>query len=142
MQIVQGEYYKTRDGRKVGPMELGQKNEPSLHWRAFDVTIDGYANAWFEDGRVYKTVEDSKDLISPWSEAPTSPVREVTKREIVDGTYSRVFVYKVWDMPKKVAVAFVKAGEEGHVDTPAFVLDATELRAAAAVLLELAGALE
>lgn len=103
-------------------------------------TEEGNWTVEWDDTPFMKINWDDADLV-PVTIA--GPVRERVVKEITSGTYGRVFCYNpVGGKGDVVAVAFVKQREEGHVDTPCFYMNATELRAAAATLLELAGALE
>lgn len=63
------------------------------------------------------------------------PVRTVTRREVVEGRYACVDVGRVTDVPDDSPTRKVSVALYGY-------RSATELKAAAAVLLELAGALE
>lgn len=117
MRIEEGKHYRTRDGRKVGPMALfgplwGTGDEP---------------RGWYEDGRRSVIVEDPRDLISEWTDE--GPVRTVTRQEITPGTYDGVVVMANLD-PYSVNVAIIPT----H-------MNADELERAAAVLTALAGAL-
>lgn len=93
MQIEAGKYYKTRDGRKAGPMK---PNDGSLYRTEFafytDESPDGRGAAWRADGSYdphTASEKDDCDIVAPWED---SPVREVTRREIVPGTYGIVEV--------------------------------------------------
>jgi len=61
MQIEAGKYYRTRDGRKVGPMVL---NDPNTLF-CFD---DGSNTGWKSDGGCGFSIERDQDLIAEWSE--------------------------------------------------------------------------
>ena len=126
MKIEEGKYYRTRDGRKVGPMV------------SFGVG-SGYlkGNVANDEERVFRTADGGHDfqislldLVSEWTDEPTGPVRERLVKEIVPGFYGIVCVgFRGGDKDKpEVSVAFA-----GH--------SADELRAAAATLLEIADAL-
>ena len=69
MQIEVGKYYRTRDGRKVGPM---YRNSYSTEWPMSHVNgIETYT----EDG-IYKTdlSESAHDLIAEWTnDEPAKP---------------------------------------------------------------------
>lgn len=70
MQIVEGRFYKTRDGRKVGPMRRGE-NDADAYWvaPAGQLGLD-YGSAWYRPGNFYATSECQNDLISEWEEGP------------------------------------------------------------------------
>lgn len=69
LRIVEGRHYKTRDGRKVGPMER------------FDDDADCFASKdamkgglWHSDGSAwFKNVSDSPTLIAEWVDEPAVP---------------------------------------------------------------------
>ena len=99
MKLEVGAYYKTRDGRKVGPMAIEESQDStSFHWNVQGAGVgrwdesgdDGYASIF--------TVADG-DLISEWTAAPTGPVRTVTRttREIVPGVYDGLDVGQAVD---------------------------------------------
>lgn len=135
VEIREGRTYVARNGDKVGPLRPTTTADgycPEWKW-----TVDG-DRAWKTDGS-YSDVRPvcDLDLIAEWTEGP---VRTVTCLEVVEGTYAEVSVGHVIDVPdcenpdappaRKVAVALY-----GYRSS-------TELKAAAAVLLELAGALD
>lgn len=99
-------------------------------------TMDG-EQTWGGDDIPYRFTEDE---LEP---GIGSPIRLVTRKEIVSGTYGQVSVFKPWvDGKASVAVTLVKAGEQSHVDTPHYIMEAKALRAAATTFTELADALE
>lgn len=62
MQLEVGKYYRTRDGRKVGPMyETGIK-EDNMAWS------DGIGPGWTRSGTVYNYGEDGRDIIAEWQD--------------------------------------------------------------------------
>ena len=73
-KLEAGKYYKTRDGRKVGPLTKSHLG--------FTDGIHNYTEYGMAAGPLL-------DIISEWSE---SPIREVTRRELVAGVYGRVYV--------------------------------------------------
>ena len=121
--IREGGYYKTRDGRKVGPM-MATEGIDIDKWPWFSNTY-GYHAVGPQGESCILSHDD--DLIAEWTDGP---VRTVTRTvtEIVPGNYGIVMVYMVG---KSVRTEFNRS-DAG----PA------ELKAAAAVLLELAGALD
>ena len=73
MQIEVGKYYKTRCGRKVGPMKQEAVN-------VLSGLFENKERLWvFENGRGHGVSETMNDLVAEWY--------EVTKREIVPGDY-------------------------------------------------------
>jgi len=134
MIVEVGEFYKTRDGRKVGPMKIwGSATDADTGDVLFDTMAEGFTSyCWRKSGENGDSqVEgfDYLDLVALWQE-PTSqgPVRTKTVKEVVPGNYGIVFVRKL--------SRGAEIGIQGHFHT------ATELRAAAATLLEIAEALE
>jgi hypothetical protein len=133
----EGAYGRTRDGRRVGPLYDNRKSDDHRNyaWKCLGVEYihrsdgkDGpYNAAWCVDGRFYETTTHPLDLVAEWID---SPVRIVTRREIVPGTYGTVAVGDVTTNGNAVAISV----GSGHY-TP------DELDAAARVLTQLAGAL-
>lgn len=81
MQLEAGLLYRTRDGRKVGPMEgFGGSG-------CFRDTV-GTGKYWGADG----TGHHVPDIVAIWNDGP---VRDVTRREIVAGVYGRIGVRDV-----------------------------------------------
>ena len=114
LKLEVGKYYRDAEGRKVGPLRL----RPSGN---FDVE-DGSASLWTPDGHAMYGVS----LIALWQDAPTGPVRTVTRttREIVPGVYGATLV-----------------DEDGFVVVMP-TKDVAEIRAAIDTLTEIADALE
>jgi len=137
MIVEQGKYYKTRDGRKVGPMVKG-----ILSVWPFEAKEDGNdrafgtRTAWRLDGTFDPHSSRSAhalDLVALWQE-PTSqgPVRTKTVKEVVPGMYSGIVVDGGGDDSGGfVRLSFIRSA-----------MHSSELRAAALVLTQLAEALE
>lgn len=91
MKIEAGKYYKTRDGRKVGPMRELNRHETDYPWtdKDGDMPDQRYNDKGYEIG----TGSDC-DLISEWKDETPSPIRTVTRREIVAGNYGIVAITK------------------------------------------------
>lgn len=136
MKIEAGRYYKTRDGRTVGPITRGPITDAARYWQS-DGDLNGFQSAWFEDGSFWPEGHPNKcdeisrlDLISPASDTTPSPVRTVTttRQEIVPGVYGQIRVY---DEPC----------EKGHVclgsNKVAYHWTADELTAAIQTLTEI-----
>lgn len=118
MKLEVGKFYKTRDGRKVGPVVFA---DAGLEEYPFAVPQE-YVT-YRKDGTHYSDRRESRaDLISEWTS--DGPVRTVTRKEIVPGVYGNVYV------------------EDTMVVTCDSMRTPTELRAAAATLIEIADALE
>ena len=81
IKLEDGKYYKTRDGRKVGPMEKFDRYFKCPQENEF----------YYSDGVMYRAAPTDDDIISEWAEE-NSPVREVTRRELVAGKYGIVYV--------------------------------------------------
>lgn len=141
MKIEEGKFYRTRGGDKVGPMHAtGAARSYYLWGRVNDVD-----KVYQEDGThgsAYIDNERAFDLISEWTE-PTGPVRTVTRKEIVPGFYGRLMVTKLdgtQQAPDEVGVCLLN--RSGNSSSKAFYLNAAELRETAAVLTEIADALD
>ena len=112
MKLEVGKYYKTRDGRKVGPMAIEESQDStSFHWNVQGAGVgrwdesgdDGYASTF--------TVADG-DLIAPWTAAPTGPVRTVTRKEIVPGVYGGLEVGQAVNGLVFLAMPIANFGQE------------------------------
>ena len=69
LQIEAGKYYRTRDGRKVGPMFVGRDGEYSgFPWTDRDSNEFGRWSQEGEDGETYMMGEADGDLIAEWQE--------------------------------------------------------------------------
>ena len=66
MKIENGKFYRTRDGQKMGPMNVPPKDK---HWSDL-VIADCHAMGWCEGGAYYKGEIGDLDLIAEWSDAP------------------------------------------------------------------------
>lgn len=92
MKIEAGEYYKTRDGRKVGLM-VSEHNE-RYAWSG-KVSGDGsepnriFQRDGLHGGTKYIQNNPNLDLIAEWQDGP---VRTRTVTEIVPGVYGHVHV--------------------------------------------------
>ena len=80
LEIEVGKFYRTRDGRKVGPMERNEKYSISgAHaFKAPDLPDSPYVAEFYADGRLFATGKDRGDLIAEWDEARgvLSPARK------------------------------------------------------------------
>ena len=80
LNLEVGKKYTDRTGNVRGPMRLIK--DPA--WHKF---TDGKLS-WGEHGEALSTgTEFDNDLIALWQDAPTGPVRTVTRKEIVPGVY-------------------------------------------------------
>ena len=119
----EGAYGRTRDGRRVGPIERVFPNcgyHDDWKWR-----VEG-GSFWDAHGKTWDKGDapSPSDLVAEWTEGP---IRTVTRREIMPGTYGLVTV--------DPSGAYVRLGLVREIFT------ADELDAAAAVLTQLAEAL-
>lgn len=121
VELEVGKYYKTRDGRKVGPMRIGQDGYTGhFYW-----DTDDWGPVSFNPDGVRTYAGYCESIISEWTD---SPVSTVTRKEIVPGAYENVIVQH--EQNGKLAVWVVRC------------YDAASIRAAAATLIEIADALE
>lgn len=121
MQIEAGKYYRTRDGRKVGPIRPW---EGVLHeWAVGDGSnLEGF---------------DSGDLIAEWTDGPVR-TETVTKRRIVPGVYGRL---KVTEGATRSRVGVGIVGPSLDDGVTVWSLNAEELDSIAMVASQLAEAL-
>jgi hypothetical protein len=121
MRIEEGKYYRTRDGRKVGPLRATDNG----HW---PMECDG--TWWRADGESCEgsmaRMYPENDIVAEWTDE--GPVRTVTRQEIIPGTYDGVCVRPL-------------PGRKVDVSLEGCVYNADQLERAAAVLTALAGAL-
>lgn len=142
MKIEAGKYYRTRDGKKVGPIN---RRDDRPKWGGFikgdaDGAVDGY-RYWADDGAHYYNISEY-DIISEWHDEPTSPVRTVTRKEIVPGTYGRVSVLGPAPGGGAIELALVEPHGTLAPKSGATSLNPAELRAAIAIFTQLADALD
>lgn len=65
LTIQSGKFYRTRDGRKVGPMRRWS-DEAKHRWEADD---DDLPYIWADDGtEIDSDIDDSADLVAEWTE--------------------------------------------------------------------------
>lgn len=129
MIVQEGKYYKTRDGRKVGPAYSADRKYGGQD--AFEV--DGpHASVHLADGTYAGPNCPDLDLIAEWTDGPVRTVtRTVEEKQVVDGQYGVLHI-KQFDN-----TCFLLS-----FDGETWVrMDKSGSGAAAAVLLELAGAL-
>lgn len=89
MKIEAGKYYKTRDGRKVGPIK---DYEDKIYYKASfsDGKWTYLDNGFWSGGDGDK---DGRYLITEWQDEAPSPIRTVTRREIVAGNYGLIQIF-------------------------------------------------
>lgn len=153
MKIEAGRFYKTRDGRKVGPMS--RPTVISDHpWRGEVKYADGHTNTlWYRgESGSFGSRDDANDIVAEWprdsleqveaemdaeiAAEKRGPVRTVTRKEIVQGYYGPVEVSAV--IGDRVGIRISHLHGPGGPEVP---MNAAELRAAAATLTEIADAL-
>ena len=130
MKIEEGMFYRTRDGRKVGPIER-RSGYNDYVWRVDGLTLTpDFQTTWLADGRFHTAGHFPEfDLVAEWTDESTGPVRTVTRKEIVFGVFGKVMVN---EGPTKGTFNSVSMAPTKDPD---------ELRAAAATLNEIADAL-
>lgn len=129
--IQEGRYYIDGHGEKRGPMKVE---------RAWFIDDRGWS--FYADGRRMTKSDEPvhpDHLVSEWVEPDAEgPVRTVTRREIVPGTYGHVYVKGEMKNHPMGRVCLV--GISSTTDT--LGMTAHELRSAAMVLSQLAEALD
>jgi len=85
LTIQAGRYYKTRDGRKVGPMRV-EHGGGVWKWNVSDPRyIDGMRSAWRADGGFkYSGNSHPADLIAEWVDEPSVAVNDEPKFKVGD----------------------------------------------------------
>lgn len=104
LKIEVGKFYKTRDGRKVGPIEKGEQHDSGGPW-FFKFGVNHYEKdgSSCRNGLGFNTFEED-DLISEWQDETPSPIHTVTRREIVAGKYGVVYISsanEIWIAARK-----------------------------------------
>ena len=66
MKLEEGKYYKTRDGRKVGPMESWPSYQDKHLFMSGGLL-------WMADGTGYKGEHPEQDIVSLWKDEATEP---------------------------------------------------------------------
>ena len=68
LKIEAGRYYRTREGRKVGPMDHYSCSVGNMHpWH-----VDGCGMLWKYDGTGYEGKYPDNDLIAEWTDEPAA----------------------------------------------------------------------
>lgn len=73
LKIEAGKYYRTREGRKVGPME-----SEGFYWGASEVK-----DSYYNDGRQWRSYESPLDLIAEWVDEPVKADEPAEACEII-----------------------------------------------------------
>lgn len=138
MRIEEGRFYKTRDGRKAGPLESHHAGD-EVFFGGGVVSDQRAGRAWRPDG-AHDFGDHNLDLIAEWIDGPVR-TETVTRKVIVPGRYGRLKVFRPGDGPHaQVQVAFVGTYSTEPMNGEA--MGPVDLRAAAATFIELADALE
>ncbi|WP_374833975.1 hypothetical protein [Paenochrobactrum pullorum] len=105
LTIEAGKYYRTRDGRKVGPME-----NVGLYWDAPDVD-----DSCYENGRQWQCEDTVHDLIAEWVDEPTEVVQDTNDNTppVAEWRDAETRRFKVGDKVRAlVDYCWVKEGTE------------------------------
>ncbi len=70
LQVEAGKFYKTRDGRKVGPIVRGTSGD--RFWKSDDLGLPGYGAFWCKSGAFYPGSEFKFDLVAEWVDEPNA----------------------------------------------------------------------
>ena len=87
LTIREGGFYRTRDGRKVGPVTLGRGGAYS--WVAPEVSEWPVVSAWYENGMCF-TLSSTYDLIAEWRDEGTLRELDVKPGDVVEYTLTGV----------------------------------------------------
>lgn len=135
METRYGRFYRTRDGRKVGPIK---KSPYGVGW----LTADGFeGDQWYSslhkkegvEGKCYYGKEDPLDLVEEWDDKPANRFYGEQRVEIKPGEYGEISFY---GFSRGLSGAMF-----AEVSVPD-LLTADELREAAHLFVQLAEALE
>lgn len=141
MQLEVGKFYKTRDGRKVGPIEFRGGELKCFATAEGPFSKSGHWYTQFNEhypefsGRSSISGEHQDDLIEEWRDEPKSPIQEevVTKRKLVPGEYGRIFVDGAYG--ETINLAFITSmGKRSGI----YGFTAQELEEASHILAQLA----
>lgn len=124
LKLEVGKYYRDQNGRKIGPIV---DHGWSDGFNFYGGKRMGFYN---EEGRRQNNIDY---IVSEWQDAPTGPVRTVTRKEIVPGVYGMVKVTTCPSSP--LGVVGINLTSDGW-------WTAADIRAAIATLTEIAQALE
>jgi hypothetical protein len=79
VKLEEGKYYRTRDGRKVGPLVM-HPNYSLCGAEGWGYSVDSY---WYTDkeyaGRTQKSQENEEDLVAEWVEETTMDIYSLEK---------------------------------------------------------------
>lgn len=92
LRIEAGKFYKTRDGRKVGPMQIAYGRGSEWAWELGSTNeLDGIGAAWRADGTFAIPPKETHpaDLIAEWTDEPVAKFKvgdRVARPGFLDGT--------------------------------------------------------
>jgi hypothetical protein len=117
LQIKEGRFYRTRDGRKVGPLKKGQSQNQSSYWVGPPNQLDSLASCeWYECGAYFPLGHElccketrRRDLIAEWTDEP-APVKEVGTLAEIGAQVGDVVEYTAIGEPHFIARSFTFAG--------------------------------
>jgi hypothetical protein len=146
LTIEAGKFYKTRDGRKVGPVRRdGEFREGHWYWSA--PYVDGIHTAnWCQSGSFYERGEYSLDLIAEWVDDPANDNAAPAKFKVGDRvrcvvaddcgllTFGREYIVNSFD--GDYVNAYWDNGKTGGMDKSRFVLVTTTQPTAIVALIE------
>lgn len=130
VEIREGGFYRTRDGRKVGPARPADDYAYGLGYK-WSLGVEWY---YQDNGIAGNGTHEPHDLIAEWTDEPASPIREITRKEIVPGVYGVIEIWKPIELP----------GDSGRVVDIEIIrnpMSESELEAAASVFMQIAAAL-
>lgn len=139
-KLEAGKYYKTRDGRKV-QVHVNRPGEDNVSYPWYHDNGAGDISVFH--GLKYSgkscVDESGSDIVSEWQDPAESPIREVTKRELVAGVYGRFEVTGTYQN-NRVTMNFAPSSVGTSV--PIVGINSEELREAAHLFTQLAEYLE
>ncbi len=141
LKIEAGKYYRTRDGRKAGPMEIW----PLGGWHSDRAEYPLNGGVWLQDGSAkYHGAKDSPQLISEWVDEPVKAAAPVAVQQDAPDLTLKVS-FDTADITNAIKTTLLKTkqgygfeiarhGEPVWVDTgqkAPIVLKSTDVQAAA-----------
>lgn len=111
LTIETGKFYRTRDGRKVGPVGPNEGGLQGYPWQ----DDSSWSDCWTADGRYYEDVVDSvHDLIAEWADEPAAPVAvaaTASNDNFLDSLIGKAFTTKVKSRVNPAIVCLVEDGQ-------------------------------
>lgn len=100
LKIEAGKFYKTRDGRKVGPMIEDKWHDRDYGWTVEHEFNAEYGKAWRADGtfHVDRSRKHSADLIAEWIDEPAAKAsndNSETLGGILQDCIGKTFTFKI-----------------------------------------------